>query len=477
MRFSELVALAKQARLEDRPTEGYKHAIAALTLVDSNKSTPACDTKTSEENEWEMWLEISICAWYVKEMEMGRVATDRLLSDTRVPEEVSKLVRRNSHFYIQSLSTLTDNNALTLPKEAQDGYVSCFVGRHLAIPEVCAVTNPSICSFDDKGKWGRGYLVTCRTVNYRRDPKTHRFTFLQQGETTFHSRTYLLWLNEDMKTQHTAEIKTPHRPRFHKALARGMEDARLIRGRKERGDGPEKGPLWIACTFPDSSADGYTKTALVKLGTLDSVLETLASGSHFVLAEECFAMRGPALKRHEKNWIPVPVSAVDHGDDGSADENDLGISCIYSFGPMRIMKVDKTSLSPEGLYQVVEITKQGNANDSRLLERARGSSCGIPWPHAGTGDVNVAREQLFIIHEVDEAYRYTHRFVVVDVSSWEVKKVSQSFYFEQLGIEYCAGLTWSCCGEFLLISYGVQDCAAKILRIPKKLVSGFLDKR
>ena len=67
---------------------------------------------------------------------------------------------------------------------------------------------------------------------------------------------------------------------------------------------------------------------------------------------------------------------------------------------------------------------------------------------------------------------YRHRFVVWD-KNWNIIKTSQMFHFMTGEIEFCAGMAKQ--NNDLLITYGFQDNAAYILKMPIDLLDRFMN--
>jgi hypothetical protein len=86
---------------------------------------------------------------------------------------------------------------------------------------------------------------------------------------------------------------------------------------------------------------------------------------------------------------------------------------------------------------------------------------------------------MCVVHETflynSEAGRkdgtYRHRFVVWD-KNWNLLKISPQFSFMEAKIEFCCGLTSY--QDSLLITFGVQDNVAYLLRVPKVFVVNFM---
>jgi hypothetical protein len=66
---------------------------------------------------------------------------------------------------------------------------------------------------------------------------------------------------------------------------------------------------------------------------------------------------------------------------------------------------------------------------------------------------------------------YRHRFVVWD-KDWNIVKVSRQFSFMNAEIEFASGLCEY--GEDFLITFGFQDNAAYLLRVPQQFIKEFI---
>lgn len=157
-------------------------------------------------------------------------------------------------------------------------------------------------------------------------------------------------------------------------------------------------------------------------------------------------------QRHEKNWMPC-VSGQDE------------LKLIYSTQPLAVLNVLKTAASATGIQQVTG--------------HIRGGSQLIPW----------GKNYLAIVHQVHRPPRvpaghsvmlssfwpsatdpvagdapvvYLHQFALFDSGLTQVK-LSGLFYFNILGIEFCAGLARF--GGKFVASFGVSDKEAWLAEI------------
>ena len=146
----------------------------------------------------------------------------------------------------------------------------------------------------------------------------------------------------------------------------------------------------------------------------------------------------------EKNWMPVI---------------DMPYHFVKWTNPTEVVKVD-----PETNTSETVLLKEGVGEFQNL----RGGSQIIPY---GDG-------RICIIHECDlwknkleqKDAKYTHRLVMWD-KEWNIKHISEPFSFMGGEIEFCCGLA-----EYqgnLLISFGFQDNAAYILKMPSTFIESF----
>ena len=148
----------------------------------------------------------------------------------------------------------------------------------------------------------------------------------------------------------------------------------------------------------------------------------------------------------EKNWMPVldmPYHFIRHAD------------------PVELVKVDCENKSCVAVVKKDKSEKIANVilDDCDL----RGGSQVIPF---GDGRLCITHECFFPFHPVGNGKdaHYYHRFVFYD-KDWNIVKVSKKFKFMDAMIEFNCGLAEE--GDDLLITFGYQDNAAYILKMPK----------
>jgi hypothetical protein len=145
--------------------------------------------------------------------------------------------------------------------------------------------------------------------------------------------------------------------------------------------------------------------------------------------------------RPEKNWMPLV--------DGDR------LRFVYSLHPLVVLEWDPQDAVMHEVVRDAGVT---------ALEGLRG----------GSQAIRLDEGWLLIGHSVHGAQGrrlYRHRFVLLDD---ELRPCSWSglFSFERYGVELCAGLTQR--GDDLLISYGVEDRAARLMAVSCSAVLGLL---
>lgn len=148
----------------------------------------------------------------------------------------------------------------------------------------------------------------------------------------------------------------------------------------------------------------------------------------------------------EKNWMPVldmPYHFLRHAD------------------PVELVKVDCENKNCKPV--VKKDWGEKIANTKLKTGDLRGGSQVIPF---GEYRLCITHECFFPYHPVGNGKdaHYHHRFVFYD-KDWNIVKVSKQFKFMDAMIEFNCGLTEV--GDDLLITFGFQDNAAYILRMPK----------
>lgn len=198
-------------------------------------------------------------------------------------------------------------------------------------------------------------------------------------------------------------------------LVQGFEDARLF---------SSDGEWRFLATVRDRHPHGLCQQALCTLR------------GHTVCDMYLFPEVQPG--RHEKNWMPIS------GTDAS----------VYQVGCPTIVK-DLWTGGRWWMAPPITRSFRGGA----IVRYNEGRSLAIIHESVDFPEGSVPRRV------------YQHRFVQFD-SAYKVRKISPPFCFHGRGIEFAAGMV--VVDDDVIISYGVDDASAWLLRLPLERVLGML---
>lgn len=294
--------------------------------------------------------------------------------------------------------------------------------------------NPSV-FIDDDGD----ILVNLRHINYTlcHSENTQKFpnrwgplSYLHpEKDQTLRTENYICRLDKNLSMTNYCHVEMLdlHTPIWEFI---GLEDARLVKW---------DGQYYLIGVRRDTTTNGQGRMEYTHLD-LDKVNWT---------AKETKRVRIPAPFEDnsycEKNWVPIL---------------DKPYHFIKWSSPVEIVKADPNEPKCE------QVSLRQNLNPP---VDQRGSSHAIPW-----GNVYIS-----ITHEVDlfknyldqkDAY-YRHRLLVWD-QQMNLVGVSKKFSFLDARIEFVAGAAKY--GEDLLVTFGFQDNAAFILKVPKLVVEDLI---
>ena len=174
--------------------------------------------------------------------------------------------------------------------------------------------------------------------------------------------------------------------RFQKGFSEGIEDIRLYEFQDEI--------RFIGTTL--SYSNEKDKLRIIR-GTYD--ISGVLSNAQVIMP--------PTNTYCEKNWIPWI--------DGSSEY------FIYKWCPLEIGRVETDRL----------VIIKSIPTNPLIFSKIRGSTLFIP----------MGSERIGVVHYSEETVprQYYHRFVIMD--NMEVKRYSDSFCFEKIGVEFCIGFT------------------------------------
>jgi len=255
----------------------------------------------------------------------------------------------------------------------------------------------------------------------------HRYGPLQylHPEDDRHLRTwnYLAILNEDCSIRHVVSVDTTKLDVEPIWEFVGLEDARLFRWENK---------LYLSGVRRDTTTNGQGRMELSEIKAKTAY------------ASEISRVRIPAPGADnsycEKNWMPIL---------------DQPYHYVKWSNPTEVVKYDPNT----NITTTVHLNQ--NSYMPNLPDFRGGSQC-IPYDN----------HYLAVVHEVDLTKHetgqkdgvYKHRFVVWD-RDWNLIRYTDNFSFLGADIEFCCGAAWV--KDQLLISFGFQDNAAFILKMPK----------
>lgn len=209
----------------------------------------------------------------------------------------------------------------------------------------------------------------------------------------------------------------------------GLEDARLVEWNNK---------LYLSGVRRDTTTNGQGRMELSEI-----IIK-----NNKIIEKERIRIPAPGLDDSycEKNWMPV-------------------INKPYTYvkwtNPTEIVEVDPINKT----CSTTILTDYKNLNTRDL--------------RGGSQVIFLHNKYLAIVHEVNlfksetgkKNAIYTHRFVVWN-EQFELLEISESFSFLDAKIEFCCGIAEY--KDNLLISFGFQDNAAFLLKMPKKLLGKYL---
>ena len=325
----------------------------------------------------------------------------------------------NSNFVKTVLSNGGSIHPITIPNKLTGG---------------TGLMNPSI--YNDNGK----LIMNLRHVNYTLYHSEGNQLFINRWgplaylhpEDDQHLRTtnWLCELTADLELKSYTKIDTS---RFDKTPLWdfvGLEDGRLVRWNDT---------LYLCGVRRDTTTNGEGRMEISELEIKDGqVTEIKRSRIKHPYDQTSYC---------EKNWMVV---------------TDMPMHMAKWTNPTEVIEAN-----PETLECWQRIVKPGTGQHQDM----RGSSQIIPYKG----------KRICVIHEVDlfknkleqKDGKYTHRFVIWDMD-WNIEHISQPFSFMDGEIEFCCGLTeW---GDDLLISFGFQDNAAYVLKMPQSFFDQFIER-
>jgi len=240
-----------------------------------------------------------------------------------------------------------------------------------------------------------------------------------KGWQIIRTRNFLLDLDADFKTTRSVEIVDKTGDERTGYPIHGFEDARLFAW---------KGSWWATATVCDFTEDGRREIALLQLDDDGAVVRAQA-------------LRGPWSPHAQKNWMPLVDGDQAKFIYATSLDGDVGSTVIFDL-------VEAEDREARPCYVIPPPPTGADYGHGRL--------------RGGSQAARVEGGWIFVVHDVafpGSGRMYLHRFVFID-DQCQLVSMTDPFYFEKLGIEFCAGL--ALVDGKLVASYAVNDGSARL---------------
>jgi len=301
--------------------------------------------------------------------------------------------------------------------------------------------NPSI--FLDKTK----ILLNLRNINYTLYHSENNQIFNNRWgplvylnpENDLHLRTYNFYCELDPKNLNISKYYPIDTSTFDIEPVWefvGLEDARYVRW---------DGKLFACGVRRDTKPNGEGRMELSEL--IEKNPDELKPEESPIKEINRFRIQPPGNPTYcEKNWMPII---------------DMPYHFVKWCNPTQVVKVNTNTCTSETVF----------LSKSHIPD--------IPDFRGSSQVINYKDYRMCVIHEVNlfnnklqqKDATYMHRFIIWD-KEWNLIKMSEPFSFMDGEIEFCCGMALY--NKDLLISFGFQDNAAYVLKVPEKIIDEIL---
>ena len=290
------------------------------------------------------------------------------------------------------------------------------------------------------------YLVNCRMVNYHQEG--HYFTPMEE-DNIIRTRNYLILLDKDFQSIMTSELSDLTEKVRYIHHIRGIEDVRICmlpthidnttKDTEEtdiyvdfmsgitQNDFKDNISCWSERShvgFTCVTYDNYPNMCIprISVGSFrpEFPYETYISNIKEMVIKPAITV--------EKNWMPF----VSHNH----------LKLIYSFNPLTIIDVDSNSKTEIDISDLCSDVKDFRGGAGPIVYK-QGEEFGL----------------LCVIHHVidviGKSRLYLHRFVWIS-PKYSIK-VSNSFYLENINVEFCLGLSHRFDSNSVLLCAGIRE--------------------
>ena len=393
--ISTLYNKCKEARLGGDNKRAYSYFLLCMKVLDIDYLNCSLDKFPIEISSlvYQLFDEFCIFSFYVNKKKEGLIISDKLLFNYTASQLLNTGLLARNQKYYMNKLNVKDKKQIVVTCEEN------YVGM-----------NPSII------KRNNGYLLNFRTSNF--GLKSGGIYYCRSPDGVIDTINYILELDGNLNVLTKRRVhdvsKTKVYPRNN---IRGLEDLIIFEIDTE---------LWGTCTLLDAQPNHVPLIGLCKL--------KLENDEYFIKNKRPLLTETEG--RCEKNWLPV--------------YHDGKIKLVYGYSPTQVrtpcesiehIKLEEGYLNTKILVSFVSKLK---------FDRFRGSG----------GPILFNNGWLIIVHEVswnhDNSRVYTHRFVYLN-KEFEITKLSDPWYFESHGIEFCRSMCESINGEDIIITCGLKD--------------------
>ena len=300
-----------------------------------------------------------------------------------------------------------------------------------------ALTNPSI--YNDNGK----IIVNLRNINYtlyhsELNKYEHHWGPLvyihPENDLRLRTKNIMCEMTDDMSIKYYHNIDTSDFPDKELWEFVGLEDARIMRW---------DGKLYICGVRRDTTYNGQGRMELSEIEFTENGVKELKQYRIPVPGDD----QGDKTSYCEKNWMPVL---------------DMPFHFVKWTNGTEVVKYDIET------------------NKTERVALSEWQDLGCIDLRGGSQVLKFDDQRRFCLNHETFLYQspagrkdgtYRHRFVVWD-KDWKITKVSKRFSFLDGSIEFAVGMCEY--GDDYLMTFGFQDNAAYLLRVPKQVVKNYI---
>ena len=415
-RIENLYEIINHYRCNGKNNLAYGFYIMANHERNNNKTTDYLFLQ-KDVYDYKLDYELSIIGYYCNYNKFDlQITSMKVLNYPFVEENISRNVMSNYKFYSSSLcsnfrSSLNEHN-----KDVLESIGDSILEIVDCAPDFVSST-PSMCVLDDNK-----LAVNVRYVDY-----TINKDGGYENKGTIQTKNVIAII--DMNNPDKWVLKKEFILKYNKELDNlyvGLEDIRLY-SKKEDSN----------LYFNANRGLSYHNIK-IEHGKIDLLTEKTISG--------LISMEGQ--REVEKNWVLF-------------EDSNNKTKIIYNWSPLVIGDIDYQSNQQIPL-QPIQFKKTHEIKNPYFFKHLRGSSNGV----------KIGDEIWFICHTVsyeDRRYYY-HVFVVLDSTTYEVKKFTRYFSFEKEKVEYSLGFVYLEKTNQILIGYSLMDKETKYWIGDKSLI-------